>query len=112
MSTVKLSDQSNKSVLITRPAARIMAQAMQVASDDGTITLDTAGILRIGVSFFDEALLIFNDIIDRTSNPDLQLIYCKAPTMQSLKNLVSNRNLVLSETSSGNWVISRSKSDQ
>ena len=112
MSTVKLSSQSNKSVLITRPAARIIEQSMQQASDDGTITLDTAGILRIGVSFFDEALLIFNEIIDRTSNPDLQLIYCKAPTMQSLKNLVCNRGLVLSETSSGNWVISRSKADR
>ncbi len=89
-----------------------MAQAMQVASDDGVITLDTAGILRIGVSFFDEALLIFNEIMEQTSNPDLRLVYSKAPTMQSLKNLVPNRGLVLSETPSGNWVISRSKSDQ
>ena len=112
MSTVKLSDQSDKSVLITRSVARIMAQAMQVASDDGVITLDTAGILRIGVSFFDEALLIFNEIMEQTSNPDLRLVYSKAPTMQSLKNLVPNRGLVLSETPSGNWVISRSKSDQ
>lgn len=89
-----------------------MAQAMEAASDDGVITLDTAGILRIGVSFFDETLLIFNDIIDQTSDPDLQLIYSKAPTMQSLKKLVSNRGLVLSESPSGNWVISRSKSDR
>jgi hypothetical protein len=111
MSTVKLSDQSDKSVLITRPMARIMAHAMQAASDDGVITLDTAGILRIGVSFFDETLLIFNDIIDQTNDPSLQLIYCEAPTMQSLKRLVPNRGLVLSESSSGNWVISRSKSD-
>ena len=88
-----------------------MAEAMLVASDDGLITLDTEGILRIGVSFFDEALLIFNEIIEQTGNPDLQLIYCKAPTMQSLKDLVSNRGLVLFETCSGNWVISRSESD-
>ena len=112
MSTVKLSEQSEKSVLITRTMARVMAPAMQVASGDGVITLDTTGILRIGVSFFDEALLIFNEIIDETRNPDLQLIYSEAPTMQSLRNLVPNRGLVLSETSSGNWVISRSKSDR
>lgn len=112
MSTIKLSDQTDKSVLITRPVARIMAQAMQIASDDGVITLDTADILRIGVSFFDEALLIFNEIMDQTTDPDLQLVYSKAPTMQSLKNLVPNRGLVLSETLSGSWVISRPKSYQ
>ena len=69
MSIVKLSDQSDKSVLITRPMARIMAPAMQDASHDGVITLDTAGILRIGVSFFDEALLILNEIMEQTREP-------------------------------------------
>ena len=69
MSTVKLSDQSDKSVLITRPMARIMAPAMQSASHDGVITLDTAGILRIGVSFFDEALLILNEIYGANKEP-------------------------------------------
>ena len=111
MSTVKLFDLSAKPVLITRPAARLIAKEMQGASVDGTITLDTSGILRIGVSFFDESLLIFNEIVECTSNPDLHLVYSKAPTMQSLKNLVGNRGLELIETTTGDWVISRSQSD-
>lgn len=82
MSTVKLSDQSGKSVLITRPAARALAPAMQRASDDGAIMLDTSHILRIGVSFFDEALLVFKGIIAETGNDSLRLIYSKAPTME------------------------------
>ena len=73
----------------------------------GEITLNTDGILRIGVSFFDEALLIFNEIIEETGKEDLQLIYQKAPTMQSLKNLAPNRGLTVSETADGDWVISR-----
>ena len=69
--------------------------------------MNTDGILRIGVSFFDEALLIFNEIIEETGKADLQMIYQKAPTMKSLKNLVSNRGLTISETVDGDWVISR-----
>ena len=80
---------------------------MRAASTDGEIALDTDGILRVGVSFFDEALLIFNEIIAETGNEDLQLIYRKAPAMQSLKNLVPNRSLALSETDDGEWVICR-----
>ena len=94
-------------MLITRPAARVVESAMQAASGDGEIMLNTDGILRIGVSFFDEALLIFNEIIEETGKDDLRLVYRKAPTMQSLKNLVGNRGLTLSETPGGDWVISR-----
>ena len=107
MATVNLSMQSGKTVLITRPSARVVASAMQAASSDGEITLDTEGILRIGVSFFDEALLIFNEIVAETGRDDLRLVYRKAPTMQSLKNLVGNRGLTLSETPEGDWVICR-----
>ena len=107
MTTVNLSVQSGKTVLITRPAARVVASAMQAAAGDGEITLNTDGILRIGVSFFDEALLIFNEIIAETGDDDLRLVYRKAPAMQSLKNLVPNRGLALSETNTGEWIISR-----
>ena len=107
MSVVSLSRESGKSVLITRPSARVVAPAMQQASHDGEIVLETDGILRVGVSFFDEALMIFNEIICETGNDKLRLVYRQAPTMQSLKNLVSNRGLALSETSCGEWVISR-----
>ena len=107
MTTVNLSMQSGKTVLITRPAARVVAPAMLDAAGHGEITLNTDGILRIGVSFFDEALLIFNEIIEETGKENLQLIYQKAPAMKSLKNLVSNRGLTVSETADGDWVISR-----
>ena len=109
MTTVNLSIQSGKTVLITRPAARVVAPAMQAAAGGGEITLNTDGILRIGVSFFDEALLIFNEIIEETGKKELQLIYQKAPTMQSLKNLAPNRGLTVSETLGGDWVISRAE---
>ena len=109
MTTINLSAQSGKTVLITRPAARIVASAMQAAADDGEITLITEGILRIGVSFFDEALLIFNEIITETGDDSLRLVYRKAPAMESLKNLVPNRGLTLLETANGEWVISRTE---
>lgn len=108
MSTVSLSRETSKTVLITRPAARIIEPAMRAVLNDGEITLNTDGILRIGVSFFDEALLIFNEIIAETGRDELRLVYQKAPTMESLKNLVGNRGLTLSETPEGDWVISRS----
>ena len=104
---VNLSVQSGKTVLITRPAARVVASAMRAAAGDGEIALNTDGILRIGVSFFDEALLIFNEIIAETGDDSLRLVYRKAPEMESLKNLVPNRGLALSVTNSGEWIISR-----
>ena len=107
MSVVSLSKESGKAVLITRPAARIVASAMQQASYDGEIVLETEDVLRIGVSFFDEALLILNEIIAETGNERLRLVYRRAPTMQSLKNLVPNRGLAVAETDAGDWVITR-----
>ena len=107
MATVDLYKQSGTHMLGTRPAARTVAPAMQAASSDGEIALNTDGILRIGVSFFDEALLIFNEIITETGDDNLRLVYRKAPAMESLKNLVPNRGLTLLETPDGEWVISR-----
>lgn len=107
MATIDLFQQTDSQMLGTRPAARTVAPAMQAASFDGVITLNTDGILRIGVSFFDEALLIFNEIIEETGKDDMQLVYRKAPVMESLKNLVPNRGLTLSETVDGEWVICR-----
>ena len=110
MATIDLFQQTESQMLGTRPAARTVAPAMQAAAADGEIRLNTDDILRIGVSFFDEALLIFNEIIAETGNQDLRLVYRKAPTMQSLKNLVPNRGLTLSETVDGEWIISRAES--
>lgn len=94
-------------MLGTRPAARAMASAFRIAARDGVILLDTSNILRIGVSFFDEALLVLRDIIKESGNEDLRLVYHKAPTMQSLKNLVAHRGFVLHESADGDWIISR-----
>ena len=96
----------------TRPAARAMESAMRVASDrgtvtSGTITCDTSGVRRIGVSFFDEALLIFNEIVAETGNNELRLVYHKAPPADSLKNLVGNRGPALSETDTGDRIIAQ-----
>ena len=107
MAAIDLFQQSQSQMLGTRPSARIVAPAMRAAAGDGDITLDTEGILRIGVSFFDEALLIFNEIVAETGRDDLRLVYRKAPTMQSLKNLVGNRGLTLSETDEGEWIIAK-----
>ena len=110
MTTVELSRRSGKSVLITRPAARLVAPAMRAAAgEDGVITLDTAGILRVGVSFFDEALLVLGELIAESGNDDLRLVYHKAPAMQSLKRLAANRGFALSETPAGDWVIGLDK---
>jgi hypothetical protein len=79
---------------------------MRKASVDGTIVLDTSGVLRVGVSFFDEALLVFRSIIEETGNHHLTLVYRQAPTMQSLKRLVTNRGFEMLETDAGEWVIS------
>lgn len=107
MVAVDLLKQSGSQMLGTRPAARAMESAMRTMSDSGVIIFDTSGVRRIGVSFFDEALLILNEIIEETRNERLRLVYRQGPTMQSLKNLVPNRGLCLSETDAGEWVISR-----
>ncbi len=83
---------------------------MRAASGDGAITLDTSGVLRIGVSFFDEALLIFDEIIRETGNDDLRMIFQKAPGATSLKELAPHRSCSLVESPSGEWIISHPKS--
>ena len=105
MSTINLLCQSGTHMLGTRPVARAMKPAMQASLEDCTITLDGSGVRRISVSFFDESLLILNELMAETGNMNLRLIYRNAPQQESLKNLASNRGLTLSESSSGDWVI-------
>ena len=107
MVAVDLLGESGTRMPGTRPAARAMESAMRAASDRGVIVLDTSGVRRIGVSFFDESLLIFNEIIEETRNNDLRLVHDKAPPTESSKNMVPNRGLYLSETDTGEWVTSR-----
>ena len=93
-------------MLGTRPVARAMEPAIREALETGSITLDTSGIQRISVSFFDEALLILSELMAETGDDSLQLIYRKAPSLGSLKDLAPNRGLTVSESPSGDWVIS------
>ncbi len=107
MVAVELLRETGVRILGTRPAARAMEPAMRAASNSGIITFNTSGVRRIGVSFFDETLLIFNEIVTETGNRDLRLVYQKAPPTESLKNLVENRGLMLSESDTGDWIIFR-----
>lgn len=107
MVTVDLLQRTGSRMLGTRPEARAMKPAMLAAARSGEITLNTTGVRRIGVSFFDEALLIFDELVSETDNRNLKLIYRKAPPTDSLRQLVYRKGLRLSETSEGDWVISK-----
>lgn len=82
-----------------------MQSAFRVAIRDGAVTLDTTGIRRISVSFFDESLLMFIELLTETGDDNLRMIYHKAPQSESLRNLVPIRGLTLSESPNGDWVI-------
>lgn len=110
MSDIDLRQLCGSRMLGTRPAARLAAPTMRLAAaEDGVITLDTARILRVGVSFFDEVLLVLREIIAESGNHDLRLVYRQAPAMPSLKKLAYHRGFVISETPAGDWVIALSQ---
>lgn len=107
MTTIALRQETGARMLGTRPAARDLAPALRQAACDGVILLDTSDVLRVGVSFFDESLLILDEIIRETGDADLRLVYHQAPPTESLKNLVAHRGFVLHESDDGDWIISR-----
>ena len=107
MAVINLMEQSGTQMLGTRPTARAMVPAIRDALESGCITMDTSGIRRISVSFFDESLLILNELMIELGNNDLRLVYHKGPQPESLKNLAANRGLTVSESSSGDWIITR-----
>ena len=107
MATIDLLKETGSSMLGNRPAARAVEPAMRASMENGAITLDTAGVQRIGVSFFDETLLILRELMNDVGD-DLRLVYHKAPPLVSLKDLASNRGLKVSESPSGDWIISAS----
>lgn len=82
-----------------------MEFAMRAALENGAITLDTSGVRRIGVSFFDETLLILRELMVETGD-DLKLVYHEAPSLESLKNLAPNRGMKVAESPLGDWIIS------
>lgn len=109
MTTIDLLKQSGTQMLGARPAARQLKPAIREAVEDGAITLDTSGVRRIGVSFFDESLLILKELMAETGDANLRLVYRKAPSLESLKNLIPHRGLTVVESSDGDWVISAPK---
>ena len=109
MNTIDLKQRLGKSVLSTRPSARSLASDMREAAESGDIMMDASGVLRTSVSFFDEALLIFNDIADEIGRDDLKFIYRDATAAQTLKDIPKYRGLRLVESPSGDWIISRTK---
>ena len=88
MATIDLLKESDTKMLGTRPAARTFEPAMREALTDGAISLDTSGVLRIGLSFFDETLLIFDKLLSETGDNSLHMIYRKGPLLESLKDMV------------------------
>lgn len=106
MATIDLLEHSGTKMLGTRPAARAFEPTMRAALADGSISLDTSGVLRIGVSFFDETLLIFGELLAETGDNSLQMIYRKGPELESLKDMVPHRGLTLHESPDGDWIIS------
>lgn len=106
MATIDLLEHSGAKMLGTRPAARAFEPAMRAALSDGSVSLDTSGIRRIGLSFFDETLLIFGDLLAETGDNSLQMIYRKGPELESLKDMVPHRGLTLHESPDGDWIIS------
>ena len=106
MATIDLLEHSGTKMLGTRPAARAFEPAMRAALADGSISLDTSGIRRIGLSFFDETLLIFDELLAETGDNSLQMIYRKGPSLESLKEMVPHRGLTIQESASGDWIIS------
>ena len=69
MSSVDLRQLCGSRMLGTRPATRLVAPMMRAAAAaDGVITLDTDRVLRVGVSFFDEVLLVLREIIAESGN--------------------------------------------
>jgi hypothetical protein len=107
MTTIELKKELGQSVLSTRPLARSLEQSMREAANTGEITLDASGILRASISFFDEALLIFNSIVDETGRDDLKLIYRDVNAALTLKDMPRYRGLTLAESPSGDWIISK-----
>ena len=105
MVAINLLKETGSPMLGTRPAARAMGPAMRSAAESGEITLDTSGVRRIGVSFFDETLLILRELMSETGG-DLKLVYHQAPPLASLKDLAPNRGMQVSESPSGDWIIS------
>lgn len=109
MTAIDLLKQSGTPMLGTRPAARQLKPAICEAVENGAITLDTAGVRRIGVSFFDESLLILKELMAETGDDSLRLVYRQAPPLESLKNLIPHRGLTVVESPDGDWVISAAK---
>ena len=105
MATINLLRETGSHMLGTRSAARAMEPTIRAALENGAITLDTSGVRRIGVSFFDETLLILRELMAETDD-DLILVYHEAPSLESLKNMARNRGMKVSESLSGDWIIS------
>ncbi|MDE2788192.1 MAG: hypothetical protein OXL37_16250 [Chloroflexota bacterium] len=107
MAVIELRKQLGLDVLSTRPSARVLEPAMREAVSSGDIILDASGVMRTTVSFFDEALLIFDAIVRETGDESLRLVYRDAKAAQSLKSIPKLRGLNLVELASGDWIISK-----
>ena len=76
----------------SRDDARILQELFEETEDD-VITIDTNGIPRIGIGFFDETLIMLNQVHSRTGKC-ITIIYEPPPPIPAtFQNIVGYRKL-------------------
>lgn len=109
MSAVRVFDLLTRRVLVARSSAREIASAIEraLSEGDGAVELDFEGIEGVTPSFVDETLGVIQAILERTHIGLERIVVSHPPTRLSskFKAIGRGRNLVLTETAEGTWVI-------
>lgn len=112
MNSMRVYDLTKNHVLVTRESARALATVLgsALAAGQGEVELNFEGIDGITPSFLDEILAIIEERLEESDTRRLRIVVLNPPTRLSSKfvALGRGRQLSVTESETGAWVISRS----
>jgi hypothetical protein len=104
---VRVFDIVGQPVLVSRESARSVKPmlAKRAGDGDGKLCLDFSGARGVAPSFIDEALLVAEECLRESGQPDVTIIFAQPPTILAAKHhtIARAHGRTLVETENGDW---------
>ena len=112
MISVRIFDIVGQPVLVSRESARRIKSSLAEGADDGggLLRLDFSGARGVAPSFLDEALLVAEECISDSGQPDTTVVFAHPPATMSSKHhaIAKAHGRTLVEAENGDWEFRKS----
>ena len=107
MNRISVFDIVKQPVLVSRESARVVKSSLpsEETTEGGPLVLDFSGARGVAPSFLDESLLVAEEYLEESKQPDTTIVFEKPPTSLAAKHhaIARAHGRTLVETEDGDW---------